>query len=303
MSSAYRPQRAEQNPFHIYAVGDSPFQSAYTPQAFPGELPRRPARPPKATNNVVTTPRFAPNLQQRKTVNSNKAWIVVCALLVALFGLILAPNFLNMPALQSSSSTTNTEMMLPPSVPKLQNKSARAYMVRQPQIRTRTVRAVTYKTLSIPFSSWLSPSSKTSKTQTALQPTFTNSPIINGILTSPFGQRWHHRHQGVDIAAPFGTPIYSAADGKVVYSGWVGGYGQSLLVDHGKGYKTRYAHCSKLLVRTGQRVKSGQAIARVGSSGHSTGPHLHFEVLLHGIHKNPGRFFRLTPPFSPLSKK
>jgi|GEM_PF-3360532 len=298
MSSVYRPQRTDENPFRIYAVGDNAFSNGYQPQAFPGELPRRKPQAPKAAN-AVSTPHFAPRLQRPSKARQNKAWIVVSALLVALLGLIIAPS------LMSLNSNTTTAIQEPPSVPDM---PASAYMVRQPQVRTRTVKAITYNTLSIGFP-WFNTHSKSQapaqKTQnTSLpQPTFSVAPVINGILSSPFGERWHHRHQGIDIAAPWGSPIYSTAAGKVVYSGWMGGYGQSLLVDHGKGYKTRYAHCSKLLVRRGQRVKSGQMIAKVGSSGHSTGPHLHFEVLLHGIHKNPGRWFRLTPPFTPLSKK
>jgi len=292
MSSVYRPQRAEENPFRIYAVGDNTLANGYRPQVFPGELPRRKPQAAK-TASVISTSHFAPKLQRPSKTRQNKAWLIVSALLIALFGLILAPGLMNW-------NSGNATIQSPPSVPAMPTKTSSAYMVRQPQVKTRTVKAITYNTLSIGLPWFNKP--QTQKTHLP-QPTFAVSPIINGILSSPFGERWHHRHQGIDIAAPWGTPIYSAAEGMVVHSGWVGGYGQSLLVDHGKGYKTRYAHCSKLLVRKGQRVKSGQMIAKVGSSGHSTGPHLHFEVLLHGIHKNPGRYFRLTPPFTPLSKK
>jgi murein DD-endopeptidase MepM/ murein hydrolase activator NlpD len=297
MSSVYRPQRTDENPFRIYAVGDNAFSNGYQPQAFPGELPRRKPQAPK-TASMASTSHFAPKLQRPSKARQNKAWIIVSALLIALFGLILAPS------LMSLNPSTTSVIQEPPSIPEMPAGSSGIYMVREPQVKTRTVKAVTYDTLSIGFPWFSRPQTQVQKQSAGLpQPTFSVAPVINGILSSPFGERWRHRHQGIDIAAPWGSPIYSTAAGKVVYSGWMGGYGQSLLVDHGKGYKTRYAHCSKLLVRKGQRVKSGQMIAKVGSSGHSTGPHLHFEVLLHGIHKNPGRWFRLTPPFAPLSKK
>jgi murein DD-endopeptidase MepM/ murein hydrolase activator NlpD len=85
-------------------------------------------------------------------------------------------------------------------------------------------------------------------------------------------------HQGVDIGAPEGAPISAAAAGKVTYSGVMGGYGNIVIVDHGNGLETRYAHASSLDVRVGETVAAGQLIARVGSTGMSTGPHLHFEV-------------------------
>lgn len=115
-------------------------------------------------------------------------------------------------------------------------------------------------------------------------------PVQNALVSSPFGWRWGRPHQGIDLAAPVGTPIVSAERGKVVYSGWKSGYGNFVAVDHGSGYQTHYAHCSKLLVRTGQRVNKGQLIAKVGNTGHSTGPHLHFEVVANGIHRNPAKF-------------
>jgi murein DD-endopeptidase MepM/ murein hydrolase activator NlpD len=119
-------------------------------------------------------------------------------------------------------------------------------------------------------------------------------PVQNALITSPFGFRWGRPHQGIDMAAPVGTPILSAEVGKVVYSGWKQGYGNFVAIDHGHGYQTHYAHCSKLLVRIGQKVKNGQLIAKVGSTGHSTGPHLHFEVVANGIHRNPAKFINHT---------
>jgi len=100
-----------------------------------------------------------------------------------------------------------------------------------------------------------------------------------GVLTSGYGWRWGRMHQGIDIAAPLGTPIVAAAPGEVISSSWnSGGYGNLVELRHPDGSLTRYAHNSRLLVRQGQQVDQGQLIAKMGSTGRSTGPHLHFEV-------------------------
>lgn len=112
-----------------------------------------------------------------------------------------------------------------------------------------------------------------------------------GVVTSGFGWRWFSMHAGLDIAANTGTPIGAVRDGVVVYSGWMGGYGQAIDIDHGNGMVTRYGHCSELYVQVGQRVRRGQTIAAMGSTGHSTGPHLHFEVRLNGNAVNPANYF------------
>jgi murein DD-endopeptidase MepM/ murein hydrolase activator NlpD len=103
---------------------------------------------------------------------------------------------------------------------------------------------------------------------------------------------WHH--PAVDIANHIGTPIYAAADGVVLIAqgGWNGGYGNTILLDNGNNMKTRYGHASKLLVSPGDTVKKGQVIALMGSTGNSTGPHLHFEVLVDGVHYNPLNYVR-----------
>lgn len=116
---------------------------------------------------------------------------------------------------------------------------------------------------------------------------------VRGRLTSRFGYRVHpilhvaKLHTGVDIACPSGTPIHASAGGVVVHAGWLGGYGKAVIIDHGGGVSTLYGHCSELLVSTGQSVTQGQVIARVGSTGFSTGPHLHFEKRLNGVPVNP----------------
>ncbi|MEM1425091.1 MAG: peptidoglycan DD-metalloendopeptidase family protein [Cyanobacteria bacterium P01_H01_bin.130] len=100
-----------------------------------------------------------------------------------------------------------------------------------------------------------------------------------GVFTSGYGWRWGRMHKGIDIAAPIGTPIVAAADGEVVFSGWnSGGYGNLVDIRHADGSLTRYAHNSRNLVKRGQKVRQGQLIAEMGSTGRSTGPHLHFEI-------------------------
>lgn len=108
-----------------------------------------------------------------------------------------------------------------------------------------------------------------------------------GTLTSNYGWRWFRMHNGIDIAGPIGTPIKAAKEGRVVYSGWMGGYGYAIDIEHAGGVRTRYAHNSTLLVKPGEYVARGQHIAAMGSTGHSTGPHLHFEVHVNGSPVNP----------------
>jgi murein DD-endopeptidase MepM/ murein hydrolase activator NlpD len=115
-------------------------------------------------------------------------------------------------------------------------------------------------------------------------------------MTSPFGVRidpFFHQpsmHTGMDFRANVGDAIYATAAGTVVKAGWDGGYGQMVEIDHGDGLATRYGHMSQIGVRVGQRVRAGQVIGRVGSTGRSTGPHLHYETRVNGEAVNPGRF-------------
>ena len=110
---------------------------------------------------------------------------------------------------------------------------------------------------------------------------------VNGTVTSGYGWRWGRMHEGIDIAAPTGTPIWSAAAGTVIYAGWLGGYGNLVVVDHGNGLATAYAHASAILVSVGQSVGQGETVALVGSTGNSSGPHLHFEVRVNGSAVDP----------------
>jgi len=115
-----------------------------------------------------------------------------------------------------------------------------------------------------------------------------------GPITSPYGPRWGSFHSGIDIGIPVGTPVHAADSGTVIIAktGYNGGYGNYLVVDHGGGISTLYAHNSALLVGVGSKVSRGQMITRSGNSGRSTGPHLHFEVRVNGGHVNPMRYLR-----------
>ena len=116
---------------------------------------------------------------------------------------------------------------------------------------------------------------------------------ITGIITSRFGSMESIRsfpHNGLDIAAPYGTKIKSASDGKVIFSGWQGSYGNLVIIDCGKGVKIYYGHCSKLLVNVGTKVKAGDILAEVGSTGNSNGNHLHFEIQINGVSVNPQKY-------------
>lgn len=116
---------------------------------------------------------------------------------------------------------------------------------------------------------------------------------ITGIITSRFGSMESIRsfpHNGLDIAAPYGTKIKSATEGKVSFSGWQGSYGNLVIIDCGNGVKIYYGHCSKLLVKVGTKVKAGDILAEVGSTGNSNGNHLHFEIQINGVSVNPQNY-------------
>lgn len=115
-------------------------------------------------------------------------------------------------------------------------------------------------------------------------------PVSGGTITSKYGQRSSGFHTGLDIATSTGIPIYASASGTVKFSGKKGGYGYLVIIDHGNGYQTYYAHCSALYVSAGQSVSKGQNISAVGSTGNSSGYHLHFEVRYNGNTLNPQNY-------------
>lgn len=116
-------------------------------------------------------------------------------------------------------------------------------------------------------------------------------PINGGYVSSAFGNRSRGYHTGIDYALSYGSPIYASDGGTVTYSGWSGGYGYMIRINHGNGYETIYAHCSRLAVSSGKKVAKGQVIAYVGSTGNSTGPHLHFEIRKNGSYMNPANYY------------
>lgn len=119
------------------------------------------------------------------------------------------------------------------------------------------------------------------------------SKPVTGIISSRYGDTESRGsgHGGLDIAAPSGTPIYACGAGTVTQAGWYGGYGNLVIIDHGNGVQTYYGHCSKLYVSKGDVVSSGEKIAAVGSTGDSTGPHLHLEIRINGTRINPQKYF------------
>jgi murein DD-endopeptidase MepM/ murein hydrolase activator NlpD len=110
---------------------------------------------------------------------------------------------------------------------------------------------------------------------------------VNGPVTSGFGWRWGRMHEGIDIGAGYGTPIRAAAAGRVVYAGWMSGYGNLVAIDHGGGVSTAYGHQSSIAVGLGQVVSQGETIGSVGCTGHCFGSHLHFEVRINGSPVDP----------------
>ncbi len=123
---------------------------------------------------------------------------------------------------------------------------------------------------------------------------------IKGWITSGFGKRASPltgepgRHYGVDIANEIGTPIRATADGLITYAGWQNGYGRVVVIEHGYGYSTRYGHCSRIEVKVGDEIKRGQVVGYVGSTGRSTGCHVHYEVRIHGVPVDPEKYLPQT---------
>ncbi len=124
---------------------------------------------------------------------------------------------------------------------------------------------------------------------TVIPPTYIK-PIAGGHFTSGFGRRWGRMHKGVDWGCPVGTTVYASCGGTVIQASYNGGYGNNVVISHPDGRMTRYAHNSKLLVKVGQKVEQGEPIALSGSTGRSTGPHVHFEIYINGAAVNPLKY-------------
>ena len=123
-------------------------------------------------------------------------------------------------------------------------------------------------------------------------------PVRTNAVSSSFGTRWHpllggyRFHAGIDLPAPNGTPVYATSAGTVAIGGWCGGYGICVTIDHGDGYFTLYGHLSRVAVAPGQRIGSGRELGLVGSTGNSTGAHLHYEVRINGRPVDPFPYLR-----------
>lgn len=125
-------------------------------------------------------------------------------------------------------------------------------------------------------------------------------PVIGGV-TSPFGMRNGVLHAGTDFGAPMGSAIHASMDGTVTRAEWFDGYGLATDIDHGGGYMTRYGHQSSIKVKKGDKVRQGDVIGLVGSTGDSTGPHLHFEIRINGKPVNPMNYLSGKAVFLPVS--
>jgi murein DD-endopeptidase MepM/ murein hydrolase activator NlpD len=143
-----------------------------------------------------------------------------------------------------------------------------------------------------------------------LKKNFLRTPLNVLRMTSGYGMRMHpvlgvwKMHKGVDYGAPVGTPVYAISNGTVSFTGCGTGYGLYVCVKHENGYESRYSHLSKILVKTGQKVKQRQTIGQVGSTGYSTGPHLYFEIIANGNRINPTKVKMVNNPRSvPLPLK
>ncbi|MGE5628418.1 MAG: M23 family metallopeptidase [Solirubrobacterales bacterium] len=114
----------------------------------------------------------------------------------------------------------------------------------------------------------------------------------SGTLTSAFGTRNGRMHKGIDIGAPYGTPLHCSSSGTVTFAGWQEGYGNVIIINHGNNIETVYAHCKTINVKKSQKVTTGEKIGEVGSTGRSTGPHVHFEIRLNGTPMNPQNYLK-----------
>lgn len=161
--------------------------------------------------------------------------------------------------------------------------AVRPEVIQETQPRTRQTLLGRIKDIFVPSQKPATPKNQTIRGR---------SGFIWPTSASRVTQYFSWRHPGVDIAGPISNDIYAAAGGTVIFSGWQRGYGNTILVDHGEGHKTRYAHASKLFVSTGEAVARGDVIAKVGSTGRSTGPHLHFEVWSGKSRVNPFSLIR-----------
>ena len=174
-------------------------------------------------------------------------------------------------------------------------EDAIASLYKEKPVEEKPVKVASTKTTSRASSSGNSGAFSTSRNMSQSSVSLGVSLIkpVTGTLSSRFGASSRIRsgaHTGLDIATSAGTPIKAAASGTVTFAGWKGSYGNLLVITHSNGVQTYYGHCSKLYASAGQSVSQGQTVAAVGSTGNSTGPHLHFEIRVNGVAYNPQRY-------------
>lgn len=176
--------------------------------------------------------------------------------------------------LRHARETSYTPVVIPPAQDENENVSERA-------VGGETRQLASSRASARSLSSWVLATDPV--TETVAWP-------AKGTINSPFGYRWGSLHPGLDIGVPYGTAIRAALSGRVSEAGWSGGYGNMTVIEHDNGLATAYAHQSRIVVRVGQRVTQGQVIGYVGSTGFSTGAHLHFEVRVRGNPVDPMRY-------------
>jgi peptidoglycan hydrolase FlgJ len=224
-------------------------------------------------------------------------------------------NLLSTPAAETAAPTSKpaTELRPPPALP----ATARSFGTAVPRLDLSAAHPLTEPTTPraarLPVNALTTATSvgviapaagRAAATPVAARPVVELEIPLNGRISSRFGERRdpihgrHRHHAGVDIAAARGTPIPAAAAGTVVFAGRSGGYGNLVEIEHADGRRTRYAHTDRILVALGEQVQDGQTIATVGSTGRSTGPHLHFEVRENGTQVDPLQAIAKDPPHS-----
>ena len=177
----------------------------------------------------------------------------------------------------------------------ISQEDAIASLYKEKTVEAKPIKVASAKTSSRASSSGSSGAFSTSRNMSQSSVSLGVSLIkpVTGTLSSRFGASSRIRsgaHTGLDIATSAGTPIKAAASGTVTFAGWKGSYGNLLVITHSNGVQTYYGHCSKLYASAGQSVSQGQTVAAVGSTGNSTGPHLHFEIRVNGVAYNPQKY-------------
>ena len=174
-------------------------------------------------------------------------------------------------------------------VKKVNGKEVSRSLISEKTLTKEKTKVIAYGTKERPV---ITPEKNANSGSSSSSSTFFGYPLKGaGRVSSTYGPRWGTFHKGIDYAAPIGTPVYASAAGKVIYSGYnSGGYGKLVIIDHNNGYQTYYAHNSQLYVNVGETVSKGERIAGVGSTGDSTGNHLHFEIRKNGTPINPAKY-------------